>query len=128
MEKRRIVLIVEDDAPLRDLLSVRLQAHHYDVFTAKNGQQALEICRQHKPHLMLLDVNLPDILGIDVVENIQSAPLEFGTPKVIVLTGIAYSVDDPKERWSNEYGVADFIAKPFDYEVLLQKIETALKA
>ncbi|MBN2145062.1 MAG: response regulator [Candidatus Aureabacteria bacterium] len=127
MSDKKTILIVEDDKPLRELLKVRLERQHFDVQCAANGQAALEICKNIHPNVILLDVNLPDILGVDVLEAIKSSPKDYGTPKVIVLTGIAYSIDDPKERWAREYDVADFLAKPFDYEELLKKIETALK-
>jgi DNA-binding response OmpR family regulator len=127
MSTKKKILIVEDDKPLRELLKVRLEKQHYEVSSAANGQTALDLCKELHPDVMLLDVNLPDILGVDVLEAIKSSPKEYGSPKVIVLTGIAYSIDDPKERWAREYDVADFLAKPFDYEELLKKIELALK-
>jgi DNA-binding response OmpR family regulator len=126
MDGQKTVLIVEDDRPLRELLKVRLEGQHYQVFCASNGKSALDLCREHQPDLLLLDVNLPDILGVDVLEAIHGSVKEYGNPKIIVLTGIAYSIDDPKERWTQEYQVADFLAKPFDYEELLRKIEAAL--
>jgi DNA-binding response OmpR family regulator len=128
MSKRNTILVVEDERALRELLSLRLQAQNYEIFSAEDGQTALILCKEKKPDLMLLDVNLPDILGVDIAEVIQASKTEFGPPKIIVITGIAYSVDDPKERWQREYGVADFVTKPFDYEDLLRKIEFVLKS
>ena len=76
---------------------------------------------------MLLDVNLPDILGVDIAETIRNSKADFGPPKIIVVTGIAYSIDDPKEQWQKVFGVVDFIAKPFDFEDLLKKIVKVFK-
>ena len=76
---------------------------------------------------MLLDVNLPDILGVDIAEMIRKSKADFGPPKIIVVTGIAYSIDDPKEQWQKVFGVVDFIAKPFDFEDLLKKIVKVFK-
>ena len=127
MDDKFKILVVEDDKPLCDLLALRLQSQGYEVYTSQNGRGALSLCREIKPHLMLLDVNLPDILGVDIAEMIRNSKAEFGPPKIIVITGIAYSVEDPKERWEKEYGVADFIAKPFDFEDLLSRISALLE-
>ncbi len=124
MSDQKKVLVVEDDKPLRELLAMRLESQKYTVFSAETGQEALALMKENKPDLILLDVNLPDILGVDILDAIKASSAEYGNPKIIVLTGIAYSIDDPKERWKKEYGVADFMTKPFDYEVLLRKIET----
>lgn len=126
MTNKKKILIVEDDKPLRDLLSIRLQSHNYETFSAEDGKTAIALCKEQKPDLMLLDVNLPDILGVDIADMVKNSKSDFGSPKIIIITGIAYSVDDPKERWQKEYQVADFISKPFDYEELLQKIAKVL--
>lgn len=126
-DKKKRILVIEDDKSLRELLAVRLRTHDYEVDTAENGKTGLSLCREKKPDLMLLDVNLPDILGVDIAEIIRNSKADFGPPKIIVVTGIAYSVDDPKDRWQREFGVADFIAKPFDFEELLRKITKVLE-
>jgi two-component system, OmpR family, response regulator VanR len=102
MADKKKILIVEDDKPLRELLAMRLKTQSYEVFTAEDGKTALSLCKEKKPDLMLLDVNLPDILGVDIADMIKNSKTDFGHPKIIVITGIAYSVDDPKERWQRE--------------------------
>ena len=126
-DKKKRILVIEDDKSLRELLAVRLRTYDYEVDTAENGKTGLSLCKEKKPDLMLLDVNLPDILGVDIAEMIRNSKADFGPPKIIVVTGIAYSIDDPKDRWQREFGVSDFITKPFDFEDLLRKITQVLE-
>lgn len=126
-DKKKRILVIEDDRSLRELLAVRLRTQGYEVDSAENGKTGLSLCKEKKPDLMLLDVNLPDILGVDIAEMIRNSKADFGPPKIIVVTGIAYSIDDPKDRWQREFGVSDFITKPFDFEDLLRKITQVLE-
>ena len=126
-DKKKRILVIEDDRSLRELLAVRLRTQGYEVDSAENGKTGLSMCKEKKPDLMLLDVNLPDILGVDIAEMIRNSKADFGPPKIIVVTGIAYSIDDPKDRWQREFGVSDFITKPFDFEDLLRKITQVLE-
>ncbi|MBN2143022.1 MAG: response regulator [Candidatus Aureabacteria bacterium] len=115
------ILIVEDDKPLADLISFRLQDFYYDVYHALDGTSALSLCHEIKPHVMLLDVNLPDILGTEIADTLRSKDARL--PRIIVITGMAYSTDTIKQKWTEEFGAADFITKPFDFEELLKKIK-----
>ena len=65
------VLLVEDDKPLRDLLTMRLESDDFQVHSAENGKMALSLCQDHPVDLILLDINLPDILGIELLDIIR---------------------------------------------------------
>ena len=120
------ILVVEDEPTLRELFAMRLKEQGYDVSIAPDGKTALSLCSEKRPHIILLDVNLPDILGVDIVEKIHKAENEFGKPKIIVITGISYSIKDAESLWLKEFGVAAFFPKPFDLQELLDKIESIL--
>lgn len=124
MNKKVKLLIIEDEPTLREFFAIRLKEQKYEVETASDGNSALKKCKEFQPNILLLDVNLPDILGIDIVEKIKAAPSEYGTPKIIVITGISYSINDAENLWIKEFGVEAFFTKPFDLSEVIEKIES----
>jgi len=125
MEKK--VLIVEDDAFLREALVLFCKIQPYEVYATANGVTALFLCKEKKPDVLILDINLPDIMGTDVILKIKDSEEEYGSPKIIVISGIAYSMNDVKDRWMKNYGVDDFFLKPFVFEKLLKSIKNLHK-
>jgi DNA-binding response OmpR family regulator len=127
-EVRNKILIVEDETTLREILETCLQSQEYEADSAENGRDALVKCRAFRPDLILLDVVLPDILGIEVLETVRSAPAEYGSPDVIVMSGNEHlRNEDAKQRWRTLYGIRDFVNKPFDFESMLRRIDAVLK-
>ena len=95
--------------------------------TANDGNTALISCKEEQPNLILLDIKLPDMHGIDVVNIISKQKAKYGFPKIIIITGYGYSIDNVKKNFQREFKVAGFLTKPIDYELFLRKIEETLK-
>ena len=111
------VLLLEDDVALSDLLNEHLEDKGFEVTLCTNGQVALEALIEQKFDIALLDINTPQISGIEVLKTIRKE-YKNNTP-VIILT--AYQ-DTKHLKESFENGVDDYIKKPFDLEELDQRI------
>lgn len=117
------ILIVDDDADIVMMLEDRLHASGYETVVAKDGQEALEQIAHESPHLVLLDLTLPKISGLDVLKRLPSAKPFDGLP-IIVMTAhgsIQAAVEAMKE------GAYDFLTKPLDKDHLLIVIRKALE-
>jgi two-component system sensor histidine kinase/response regulator len=116
------LLIVDDDADLREMLSFYFTNLGYQVEAVANGTDALAICRRTPPHLILLDVNLPGPRGYDVYKAVRELP-ECNTTSIIFLT--MYNTRD--ERLAGlGLGADDYIGKPFDVQELRLRVEHRL--
>lgn len=104
------ILVVDDEAPIRELESQVLADLGYDVITAESGEEALLVARAQLPDLVLLDVRMPGISGIDVCKQLRSDTLTRDL-RIIVVTGL-----DAKSMLEESIiaGADDFLAKPID--------------
>lgn len=119
--KKALVLIVEDDASMRFVLDECLKREDYQTLLAADGEEAVEMFEKHKPDLVLLDLKIPRLSGMEVLKNCRAQNPE---TLFIVLTGhatIHTAVEAMKE------GAHDFISKPFELETLLKTINEAVK-
>lgn len=89
------IMVVEDDAALREIYSIRITAEGYDVVSAGDGEEALAVAVREKPDLILSDVMMPKISGFDMLDILRATP-ETAKIKVIMMT--ALSADDQRER------------------------------
>ena len=113
------ILIVEDEAPIRDLISINLQLVGYEVFTAEDGIIAEKFLENQKVDLILLDVMIPGIDGFSLIEKIKkhNIPVIFVTAKESVLDRVK----------GLRLGAEDYIIKPFETIELLARIEVVLR-
>lgn len=88
----KIVLLVEDDLALRDIYEERFTAEGFQVFTAMDGEEAINIALREKPDLILLDIMLPKISGFDVLDILRNTPETRGI-KVVVLSALSQKTD-----------------------------------
>jgi two-component system, OmpR family, KDP operon response regulator KdpE len=114
------ILVVDDEAPLRRALTTSLQARGFDVVQASTGEQAVLLTADRRPDLVLLDLGLGDIEGVEVLNRIRS----FGATPVIVLTARHTQSDKVALL---DAGADDYVTKPFDTEELLARIRAALR-
>lgn len=121
MENRKQkILVVDDEASIRHILKTRLSMMGYDVMTAADGEEALEIFRQQVPDLVVLDVMMPKLDGFGVCQVLRK---ESGVP-IIMLTAMA----DVKDRISGlELGADDYLVKPFSPKELESRIRCILR-
>ncbi|GAP07338.1 MAG TPA: diguanylate cyclase [Anaerolinea thermolimosa] len=121
MGKARL-LIVEDDIDISNMLKIYFASQGYDVETALRGQDALEKTRQSMPHLIVLDIMLPDINGYEVCRILRTTTRTSHIP-VIFLT----QKDERSDRLQGlELGADDYITKPFDIDELKLRVQNAI--
>lgn len=122
MAKARI-LLVEDDRPLADLLAFHLAKNDYDYQHTPNGDEALLLCQESPPDLILLDWMVEGTSGIEVCRRLRRRP-ETATTPILMLT--ARGEEDDRVR-GLETGADDYITKPFSPKELLARIEAVLR-
>ena len=114
------ILVVEDDVPVRCLITTTLKTHGYKYLTASNGETAIMMTTSHNPDIMLLDLGLPDIDGIEVIRSVRT----WSNLPIIVLS--ARSEDSDKiEALDN--GADDYLTKPFDMDELIARIVSLIR-
>jgi CheY-like chemotaxis protein len=116
------ILLVEDNEMNRDMLSRRLARRGYDVLVAEDGEAGIRIARASAPHLILMDVSLPDIDGLEATRRLKGDERTRGIP-IIVLTAHAMAGD---RQLALAAGSDDYDIKPVVIERLLGKIEALL--
>lgn len=117
------ILLVDDDALMRRSLSFNLEQAGYKVRTAANGEDGLELARREAPDLVLLDINLPGMDGLDTLRRLRSLRAEMGLP-VIFVTARRRELD---QVLGLEMGADDYVTKPFDFDVLLARVKAVLR-
>ncbi|MCR5161292.1 MAG: response regulator transcription factor [Lachnospiraceae bacterium] len=109
------ILVIEDDAPVRNLITTTLKANGYQYITAGNGESAVMDAASHNPDIILLDLGLPDIDGVEVIRRIR------GWSNVPIIVISARSEDTDKID-ALDAGADDYLTKPFSVEELLARL------
>ncbi len=119
---RPLVLIVDDDDFQQQLLAHTLQGAKLDLIFAASGSEAMGLLRKQRPDLVLMDIDLPDVDGVEVTQWIKSID-QFKKTPVVMITGRS---EKHKVVDSLRAGAVDFIVKPFDRSTLLAKVRKLL--
>ncbi|MBF0117257.1 MAG: response regulator [Desulfobacterales bacterium] len=117
------ILIVDDEQQIRDLVSFRLNSQGYIFKTADCAEAALEIIKEEQPDLMVLDVSMPRMTGVELCQLIKSDP-ETSSIKILMLTG---KVEEEDEAEGLSAGADFYMTKPFSARELSAKIEELLE-
>jgi DNA-binding response OmpR family regulator len=117
------ILIADDNDHIRELVATTIGTGQYELFEARNGEEALTTARRVKPEILLLDIGMPLIDGFDVCRELKSAP-ETASIYIIMLT--AYGQEEDMEK-GKAAGADDYFVKPFSPTALLDKITEVLK-
>ncbi len=112
-----LILVVEDDVQVRNLMAATLKAHDYKNMTAENGKAALLALTSHQPHIMLLDLGLPDMDGIEIIRSVRT----WSNMPIIVLSARS---EDADKIAALDAGADDYLTKPFSVEELLARLRT----
>jgi two-component system, OmpR family, KDP operon response regulator KdpE len=114
------VLVVDDDPAIQRTLAIGLRARGYDVLPARDGRTAVEACHDDEPDVVLLDLGLPDLSGVEVLRKVR----EWSQVPVIVLSA-RHGSDDKVEAL--DVGADDYVTKPFGMDELLARLRAAVR-
>jgi two-component system, OmpR family, KDP operon response regulator KdpE len=114
-------IVVDDEPQIQKMLSILLDMENYKLEHSENGKQAIRMCVSNKPDLVLLDLDLPDINGKDVIIAVR----EWSQVPIIVLS---VNASDQEIAEALNLGANDYVTKPFNVDVLLARINAALRS
>jgi two-component system, OmpR family, alkaline phosphatase synthesis response regulator PhoP len=114
------ILVVDDEPSVTDLLAYNLRKAHYDVSTATNGLEALRLAGEYKPDLILLDLMIPEVDGLDVCRELRKT----SSVPVIMITALGEETD---RIVGLELGADDYVTKPFSVRELMARIKAVLR-
>lgn len=109
------ILVVEDDAPVRNLITTTLKTHEYRYLTATTGETAIMEASCHNPDIILLDLGLPDMDGVEVIQRIRT----WSNLPIIVISARS---EDSDKITALDAGADDYLTKPFSVEELLARL------
>lgn len=117
---KQLVLVVEDDAAIRNLISTTLETYKYKYLTAATGETAIMEAVSHNPDVVLLDLGLPDMDGVEIIKKIRS----WSTMPIIVISARTEETDKIEAL---DAGADDYLTKPFSVEELLARLRVAFR-
>lgn len=127
MKKKKLVLLVDDEPDILDLYSVVLRREGHEVITARNGKEGVAVAKEKKPDLILLDLKMPVMDGVETIEKLKEDP-KTKDIKVVFLTAFG----DPKHevdidaKYAKEIGATDFLKKGMELGVFLTELKQYL--
>jgi len=110
-----LVLVVEDDTPVRNLITTTLKTHEYRYLSAQNGASAVMEALSHNPDIVLLDLGLPDMDGVEIIQKIRS----WSNMPIIVISA---RTEDSDKIGALDAGADDYLTKPFSVDELLARL------
>ena len=114
MNSKSRILLVEDEQAILKILTIRLRVSGYDVITALNGEEGLKLVDSARPDIVLLDIIMPGIDGLQVLEKLRAHS---------DMPVIAFSARPENAQRAISLGANDFLAKPFDVDDLVKRID-----
>ncbi|HMB96510.1 MAG TPA: response regulator [Tepidisphaeraceae bacterium] len=119
-ESKHTVLVIEDELPLRRFLRVMLETQNYRVIEAPNAAKGLQMAATERPDLLILDLGLPDMHGVEVIKNVR----QWSTMPIVVIS--ARGKEHEKVNALDE-GADDYLTKPFGVGELLARMRVAIR-
>ncbi len=117
------ILLVDDEPDILEIVGYNLKNEGYKIYTAKNGLEAVESAKKHEPHLIILDIMMPEMDGIEACEKIRAIK---GLENVLITFFTARS-EDYSQMAGFDVGADDYITKPIKPKVLISKIKALLR-
>ncbi|MEM7185569.1 MAG: response regulator transcription factor [Bacteroidota bacterium] len=122
-KKNTKILLVDDEPDVLEILSYNLSSEGYQIFTANNGAKAIKQAQKHNPHLIILDVMMPEMDGIEACEQLRQIPELSET----IITFLTARGEDYSQVAGFEAGADDYITKPIKPKVLVSKVKGLLR-
>ena len=124
MKKSEIkILLVDDDQDIQEILSYNLIQEGYKIFLASNGKEAIKLAKKELPHLIIMDVMMPEMDGIEACEHIRKMP----ELENVIITFLTARNEDYSQVAGFEAGADDYINKPIKPKVFISKIKSLLR-
>jgi two-component system alkaline phosphatase synthesis response regulator PhoP len=123
MEKKGTILIADDEADILEIIGYNLSKEGYQVWEAKDGNQALDLARQHHPDLIILDIMMPYKTGTEVCKLLRSLP-DFKETLIILLTALS---DETSHIKGLDSGADDYVSKPISPKVLISRVNALFR-
>ncbi|QGQ94670.1 DNA-binding response regulator [Paenibacillus psychroresistens] len=120
MERKPIILVVQDDKPIRNLLCVSLNYEGYKCLDTESGKTAISLVSSHHPDLIIMDLNLPDMEGLDVIKQVR--PVTKAAIIVVSVRGL-----EREKVNALDSGADDYLTKPFSLGELLARVRVAFR-
>ncbi|MBX2826822.1 MAG: response regulator transcription factor [Flavobacteriaceae bacterium] len=122
-KKHTKILLVDDEPDILEIIGYNLSSEGYQIYTAENGLEAISQAKKHKPHLIILDVMMPEMDGIEACEKLRAVPDLSET----VITFLTARGEDYSQVAGFEAGADDYITKPVKPKVLVSKVKALLR-
>ncbi len=117
------ILIADDEPDILEIIQFNLQAEGYEVATAKNGDEAIDMAKKHQPDLIILDIMMPGKNGIEVCKFLRTQP-KFNHTLIVFLSALS---DENTEVRGLETGADDYLTKPISPKILLSKVNALFR-
>lgn len=117
------ILLVDDEPDILEIVGYNLKNEGYEVLTAENGQEAIKVAKKHIPHLILLDIMMPEMDGIEACEKIR----KIKSLENVIIAFLTARGEDYSQVAGFEAGADDYITKPIKPKVLISKIKSLLR-
>jgi len=117
------ILLVDDDIDILEIVGFNLEAEGYEIFKAHNGKEAIQIAKKEKPSLIILDVMMPEMDGIEACENLRKLP----ELKQTIITFLTARGEDYSQVAGFDSGADDYITKPIKPKLLVSKVKALLR-
>ena len=115
-------MVVDDEIHIVQVVAIKLRNNGFDVTTAGNGQEALDLVSKEKPDLIITDFQMPVMSGLELIENLRSTPETSDIP-VMMLTARGFAIEDEKRI---DLNISACLSKPFSPREILQNVEKVL--
>ena len=124
MKKKDIkILLVDDEQDILEIVGYNLTQEGYNIFTATNGKEAIQVAKKELPHLIIMDVMMPEMDGIEACEQIRKLP----ELSHVIITFLTARSEDYSQVAGFEAGADDYISKPIKPKLLVSKVKALLR-
>ncbi len=130
MRRQTKILIVDDDPDILEAICAILEAHSYQVITARNGEEGLDKLKEERPDLMILDLLMPKMDGFGVLKEIQDPRwAKYSNIPILILTSISEDVSSRRYELETGLGlnVDDYVEKPIEPHILVARVQKLLE-
>ena len=126
--KRPVIVVADDDRDISGLIKMQLTRHGFDVYVAENGETALELIVEHQPAVVLLDIMMPKMSGVEVARRIRDDPATSAIKIMMISARSSGRIEAGLDGRDNldDLDIADYITKPFSPNELVKRVNNVI--